>query len=169
MKPTSKWMPFPKLISLLSAVLALPAMDVIKKHHGEYMVIRHANLFCHLYYYAFICFFLGGCMIDVVLFNWCFWLQNGRMSRECLVRRVRAIAGDKLLVAAIRAYRSKARGKINNPWYEILVFIFFLYIICWKDAVEKVRTVKANAKLVLCLICYAAARRKAVKNKLFCA
>lgn len=91
------------------------------------------------------------------------------MSRECLVRRVRAIAGDKVLVAAIRAFRSKERGKINNPWYEILVFIFFLYIIfCW-DAVEKVHRVKANAKIVLCLICYAEARRKAVKNKLFCA
>ncbi|XP_058088232.1 probable inactive poly [ADP-ribose] polymerase SRO2 [Magnolia sinica] len=68
-KPSSAWMPFPKLITMLSGSLPSSTISLIKRHHNDYM--------------------------------------EKKITREYLIQRVRQLAGDKLLVAAIRSFRGK--------------------------------------------------------------
>ncbi|XP_058227358.1 probable inactive poly [ADP-ribose] polymerase SRO2 isoform X2 [Rhododendron vialii] len=68
-RPTSPWMPFATLISVLSKFLPAPAMSLITKYHHEH--------------------------------------RERKISRYDLIRRVREMAGDKLLTAVIKSYRDK--------------------------------------------------------------
>ncbi|XP_020523292.1 probable inactive poly [ADP-ribose] polymerase SRO2 isoform X2 [Amborella trichopoda] len=68
-KPSSAWMPFPRLISVLAGILPPSSISLIEKYHTSYL--------------------------------------EKRITRECMIKKVRQIAGDKVLVAAIKSYRSK--------------------------------------------------------------
>lgn len=68
-RPTSPWMPFPTLISVLSKFLPPHDMRLISKYHREH--------------------------------------RERKISRNDLIRRVREMAGDKLLTAVIKSYRDK--------------------------------------------------------------
>ncbi|XP_045789421.1 probable inactive poly [ADP-ribose] polymerase SRO5 [Trifolium pratense] len=69
MKPSSPWMPFPALISVLSKILPQSEIAFITKFHKEY--------------------------------------RDKKISRQELIQKVRVVAGDKLLVSVIRAFRAK--------------------------------------------------------------
>ncbi|XP_068638705.1 probable inactive poly [ADP-ribose] polymerase SRO2 isoform X2 [Aristolochia californica] len=68
-KPTSAWMPFPKLIGLLSEFLPPNEINLIKLYFNDY--------------------------------------QAKKITREHMIKRVRLIAGDKLLASVIKSFRSK--------------------------------------------------------------
>ncbi|KAF7806086.1 putative inactive poly [ADP-ribose] polymerase SRO5 [Senna tora] len=72
-KPSSPWMPFPTLISVLSKFLPPPTIALISKFHKDH--------------------------------------REKKISREELVQKVRQIAGDKLLIAVIKSFRSKVACK----------------------------------------------------------
>ena len=69
LKPSSPWMPFPALISVLSEILPSSDIALISKFHKDY--------------------------------------KEKKISRHQLIQKVRVIAGDKLLVAAIKSFREK--------------------------------------------------------------
>ncbi|CAK8566776.1 unnamed protein product [Lathyrus sativus] len=71
-RPTSPWVPFPNLISVLSKVL--PSLDI-----------------------ALISKFYKA-------------KQERKISRHELIQKVRQIAGDKLLISAIKSYRAKKKS-----------------------------------------------------------
>ncbi|PNX72438.1 putative inactive poly (ADP-ribose) polymerase SRO5-like protein [Trifolium pratense] len=74
MKPSSPWMPFPALISVLSKILPQSEIAFITKFHKEY--------------------------------------RDKKISRQELIQKVRVVAGDKLLVSVIRAFRAKLRTSL---------------------------------------------------------
>lgn len=67
--PTSPWMPFSNLVSVLSKYLPPPTIALISKYHTDH--------------------------------------KEKKMTRFELIQRVRQVAGDKLLIAAIKAYRTR--------------------------------------------------------------
>ncbi|MED6125386.1 hypothetical protein PIB30_068087 [Stylosanthes scabra] len=80
-KPSSPWMPFPALISVLSKILPSSDIALISKFHKDY--------------------------------------KEKKISRQQLIQKVRVIAGDKLLVAAIKSFREKkipASFKHSRSW-----------------------------------------------------
>ncbi|GFZ17459.1 similar to RCD one 5 [Actinidia rufa] len=68
-KPTSPWMPFPALVSVLSKFIPPHTVNLISKYYNDH--------------------------------------REGKISRHELIRRVREMAGDKLLTAVIKSYRNK--------------------------------------------------------------
>ncbi|XP_077244114.1 putative inactive poly [ADP-ribose] polymerase SRO2 [Tasmannia lanceolata] len=78
-RPSSAWMPFPKLISFLSRFLPPAAISLIKRYHSDHL--------------------------------------KKKITREYLIQRVRQIAGDKLLIEAIRYSRAKQQPKamVSTP------------------------------------------------------
>ncbi|KAL5749599.1 hypothetical protein ACOSP7_024202 [Xanthoceras sorbifolium] len=70
--PTSPWMPFTNLISVLSKFLPPATIALISKYHRDH--------------------------------------KEKKISRVELIQRVRQIAGDKLLIAAIKAYRTRYKS-----------------------------------------------------------
>ncbi|KAI4343754.1 hypothetical protein L6164_011063 [Bauhinia variegata] len=74
MKPSSPWMPFPALISVLSKVLPPPAIELISKYHKHH--------------------------------------KEKKISRHELIQKVRKIAGDKLLIAVIKSFRTRKTAAI---------------------------------------------------------
>ncbi|KAG9449948.1 hypothetical protein H6P81_009913 [Aristolochia fimbriata] len=74
-KPTSPWMPFSKLIVLLSEYLPANAINLIKKYYNDY--------------------------------------RAKMITREHMIKRVRLIAGDKLLASAIKSFQSKANLPVD--------------------------------------------------------
>ncbi|KAA0055226.1 putative inactive poly [Cucumis melo var. makuwa] len=67
--PTSPWMPFPSLISVLSKYLPAPEIAMITKYHKDH--------------------------------------RDHKISRHELIKRVRLIAGDKLLIHVIKSFRTQ--------------------------------------------------------------
>ncbi|XP_022924145.1 probable inactive poly [ADP-ribose] polymerase SRO5 [Cucurbita moschata] len=75
--PTSPWMPFPALISVLSNFLPSPEIAMISKYHKEH--------------------------------------RDHKISRHELIKRVRQIAGDKLLIHVIKSFRAQqSRNEARN-------------------------------------------------------
>ncbi|KAK7281902.1 hypothetical protein RIF29_10267 [Crotalaria pallida] len=70
-RPSSPWLPFPTLISVLSKVLRSPDIALISKFHRDH--------------------------------------KERKISRSELINKVREIAGDKLLIAAIKSHRAKKK------------------------------------------------------------
>ncbi|KAK1564767.1 hypothetical protein Q3G72_011163 [Acer saccharum] len=68
-RPTSPWMPFPTLISVLSTFLPPTTIALISKYYKDH--------------------------------------KEKKISRPELIQRVRQIAGDKLLISAIKSYRTR--------------------------------------------------------------
>ncbi|XP_022994630.1 probable inactive poly [ADP-ribose] polymerase SRO5 isoform X1 [Cucurbita maxima] len=86
--PTSPWMPFPALISVLSKCLPAPQIDMITKYHKDH--------------------------------------RDHKISRHELIKRVRQIAGDDLLIHVIKSSRTQqstgsrngqrtAAGSVDSP------------------------------------------------------
>ncbi|KAE9604392.1 hypothetical protein Lal_00035438 [Lupinus albus] len=69
LRPSSPWMPFPTLISVLSKVLPLSDIALISKFQRDH--------------------------------------KEKKISRHEMINKVRQIAGDKLLIAAIKSHRAK--------------------------------------------------------------
>lgn len=70
--PTSAWMPFPMLFSVIQKHLSKSSIDSLEHHYSNF--------------------------------------KNRRISREVLIKMVRKIAGDKLLIAAIKSIKSQKNG-----------------------------------------------------------
>lgn len=71
--PTSAWMPFPMLFSVIQRHLSKTSIDSLEHHYSNF--------------------------------------KNRRISREVLIKMVRKIAGDKLLIAAIKSIKSQKNGR----------------------------------------------------------
>ncbi|KAK6920708.1 RST domain [Dillenia turbinata] len=69
LRPTSPWMPFPLLISVLSNFLPPAKINLMIKYHSEH--------------------------------------KAKKITRHDLIRHVRQIAGDRLLIAVIKSFRAK--------------------------------------------------------------
>jgi hypothetical protein len=67
--PTSAWMPFPMLFSVIREHLSKSSIDSLEHHYSNF--------------------------------------KNRKISREVLIKMVRKIAGDKLLIAAIKSIKSQ--------------------------------------------------------------
>lgn len=103
-RPSSPWLPFPTLISVLSKVLPPLDISLISKFYKAKKVS--------------VCFLLAlhsGLRVDIVVcfqsfvhHLLCFW-QERKISRHELIQKVRQIAGDKLLISVIKSYRAKVQ------------------------------------------------------------
>eukprot|EP01018_Ginkgo_biloba_P005055 Gb_12340 [translate_table: standard] len=70
--PTSAWMPFPMLFSVIGKHLSSSSITTLEHHYTDF--------------------------------------KQRRITREDLIKRVRMIAGDKLLIAAIKSIKSQKNG-----------------------------------------------------------
>ena len=70
--PTSAWMPFPMLFSVIGKHLSKSSIDSLEHHYSDF--------------------------------------KNRRISREVLIKMVRKIAGDRLLIAAIKSIKNQKNG-----------------------------------------------------------
>lgn len=98
LRPSSPWMPFPTLISVLSKVLPSPDIVLISKFHEDHKVSDVGLEICWFFFSSF------KTIVLTTLF-----LQKKKISRHELIHKVRQIAGDKLLIAAIKSYRAKVQ------------------------------------------------------------
>ena len=70
--PTSAWMPFPMLFSVIGKHLSKSSIDSLEHHYSDF--------------------------------------KNRRISLEVLIKMVRNIAGDRLLIAAIKSIKDQKNG-----------------------------------------------------------
>lgn len=99
-------MPFPTLIAALSKFLPSDAVESISKYHSDYRV---SILTCFLNYDMGDGFLPLANKVRLLIFS-IFGLQKQKVSRHEMIQRVRHIAGDKLLMAIIKSYRSKVHA-----------------------------------------------------------
>lgn len=74
--PSSAWMSFPKLFSIIEKFLSSSSVSLMKRQYASY--------------------------------------KEGKISREDLIRKVRAISGDKLLISVIKMFRGQVVSSMKE-------------------------------------------------------
>jgi hypothetical protein len=74
--PSSAWMPFPKLFSIIEKFLSSSSISIMKQQYASY--------------------------------------KEGKISREDLIRKVRVITGDKLLISVIKMFRGQVASSMKE-------------------------------------------------------
>lgn len=137
-KPTSPWMPFMALICALSKFLPPHTISLITKHHRDYKV-KYLRINCIQWRsrcLSFRSFFFSILIISTNLLSYLLIFQENKISRHELIKRVREIAGDKLLTSVIKSFRFKVwlAMKLCSDSMKLFLFgkvgIHFCLLLC---------------------------------------